>query len=143
MSQVKSGDTVKIHFTAKLTDGTVVDSSVGGEPFEFEIGDSEILPELSHAVLDMAVGHTKILHLPPEKAFGVYDEALVVEMPRDSLPNEFDVEIGEFVVYENEEHEVKKVKVVNKDDSFLYFDFNHPLAGKAIDYEIKLIGIGK
>ena len=141
MSKIKEGDTVNIQYVAKLKDGTVFDSSPEGEYFEFTIGDAGNLPELEETILEMELGETKTLILPPEKAYGKYDEGLVIQFPKESLPENFEIEEGQYILYETDENELKRVKVKDKDEFYLYLDYNHPMAGKTLQYEIKLIEI--
>lgn len=138
MSKMEKGKRVKINCTAKLLDGTVIDSPLA-QPFEFELEGQSILPELSHVVGSMAIGETKVLELPPEKAFGVYDKSLIVVLPKDSLPPNFQVKEGQYVIYENGEHALKRAKVDMIDEENVYFDYNHPLAGKSLKFEITLL----
>lgn len=141
MPYLKTGDKVKIQVTTKLIDGTLAEGSVEKEPFEFELGSPNILPELTRVVLEMGVEESKILQLPPEKAYGIYDESLVVVLPKESFPAEYDLKEGKSIFYESEDHELKCVKVKAMDEANVYVDYNHPLAGKELQFEIKLVEI--
>jgi peptidylprolyl isomerase len=141
MPKVKKGDSVKIHFVGKLDDGTVFDTTLEEDPFEMIIGDPENLPDLENAIIGMEPGERKTLTLLPENSYGMHDEGLVVSMPKNSVPEDFDLEEGQDFMYETETNEVKHVRVVGKDEENFYFDFNHPLAGKTVHYEILLLEI--
>ncbi len=130
---------MKIQYEVKLIDGTLVDGSLEGEPFEFELGSPNILAELTNVVSEMQVGEAKVLLLPPEKAYGIYDESLVIVLPKTSFPSTFDLKEGQLILYENESSELIKVKVTGFDEENVYLDFNHPLAGKELQFEIKLL----
>ena len=127
---------VTIQYVAKLEDGTIVEKS---SLFDCFLGAGELLPELEECVTSMQQGETKTLKLPPEKAYGLYDEGLVTAYPKTSLPVAFTVHEGEAILYETDEKELKKVKVKKEDQDFLFLDFNHPLAGKTLLYEITLV----
>lgn len=137
------GDTVRIHYVAKLADGKVFDTSPQDEPFEFTLGAKDILPELQNTIRKMVPGETKKLHLPPDKAFGKYDAGLVYQFPLSALPKGFQAEKGQLIYYENTQREFKQVLVKDISASFLVLDHNHPMAGKEVDYEITLVEIIK
>ena len=87
MSQVKPGDTVRLHYTGKLDDGTEFDSSAGRDPLEFTVGSGQIIPGLDQAVSGMEVGESKTVTVPPEQAYGDHDPARQQSVPRDQIPD--------------------------------------------------------
>lgn len=139
--KAKQGDVVKIHFEGKLEEGQIIDSTIGDESYQMTIGDPENLPELENAIIGMGIGEIKEITLSPAKGYGEYDESLIIPVPRDSLPPEFSLEIGQEFVYQTESGEIKKVRLARKDDDNFFFDFNHPLAGKTVIYKIILAEI--
>lgn len=141
MSTIKKGDIVTISYHAKLNDGTVFDNSLEGEPFQFTYGNQIVLPELEKAVLEMELGETKMIVIPPAKAYGPYNESLVIPIPKHFLPMDFDAKVGQDFVYSTEDNEIIRAKVSLEDDINIYFDHNHPLAGKTLEYEITLLEI--
>ena len=87
MSQAKSGDTVKIHYTGTLDDGTQFDSSAGRDPLEFELGGGQVIPGFDSAVEGMAVGESKNVRIEPDQAYGERHDQLVQQVPRNALPD--------------------------------------------------------
>lgn len=141
MSAVKKGETVTISYNAKLNDGTVFDNCPEGEPFRFTYGNQIVTAELEKAIMEMEVGETKTIVLPSANAYGDYDESLVIPIPKRSLPKNFDIKVGQNFVYSTEDNEIIRVKVSLEDDINIYFDHNHPLAGKTLEYEVTLLEI--
>ncbi|MBW1998774.1 MAG: FKBP-type peptidyl-prolyl cis-trans isomerase, partial [Deltaproteobacteria bacterium] len=95
MNKVKNGDTVKIHYTGKLSDGKVFDDSRGREPFEFIVGSGHVMPGIDKGVIGMETGEKKTLEIPPEDAFGPRRDELVIEVGKSELPPEIAPEIGQ------------------------------------------------
>jgi peptidylprolyl isomerase len=94
MTQVRRGDNVKVHYTGKLDDGTVFDTSEGHEPLAFAVGSGQVIEGFDEAVLGMTVGETKVVHIPVEKAYGERKEEMVMEVPVEQVPPDLDPEIG-------------------------------------------------
>jgi len=132
---VKDGDNVSIHYTGKLQDQTVFDSSEGRGPLKFKAGTKEIIPGMNNAVIGMKVGESKTVTIPPEEAYGPVNEKLVFEIGKDKLPP--DVTVGAALM--NPQGHRVVVKEINGDKAVL--DANHMLAGKSLIFEIKLISI--
>jgi len=129
------GDTVSIHYTGKLEDQTVFDSSDGREPLEFKVGAQNIIPGMSKAVQGMKVGDSKTATIPPEEAYGPYNDKLIFEVPTQNLPP--GVKPG--TPLRDPQGGMVVVKEVNGDKSVL--DANHMLAGKTLIFDIKLVSI--
>ena len=141
MSKAKNGDTVKIHYTGKLEDGTVFDSSVGHDPLEFKIGQNQIFPKLEEAIIGMEPNETKTVLVSSVDAYGPYREEMVVDVPKNSFPADITPEVGlelELVQSNNQPIIVTILKVT--DDS-VTLDANHPLAGKDLTFDVKLLEI--
>ena len=94
MVQAKQGDTVNIHYTGKLEDGTVFDSSVGCEPLQFTIGVSEVIPDFEQAVVGMNPGESKTVKIPHQRANGPHRNEMVLVAGRDKFPPDFQPEVG-------------------------------------------------
>ena len=141
MTQAKSGDTVKIHYAGTLDDGTQFDSSVGRDPMQFTLGSGEVIPGFDKAVEGMAVGETRTVNIPAEEAYGPHREQMVQEVPRTALPDDFDPEEGMALQAKGRDGQVIRVTITAVSDDSVTVDANHPLAGKALNFEIELVDI--
>jgi len=141
MSTAKSGDQVTVHYTGKLDDGTVFDSSQGREPLQFTIGSGQVIPGFETAVIGMAPGESKSERIAPEDAYGAYSEARTVEVDRDKFPSDFELKVGQQLRVKDPQDQVTQVVVTALSESSVTLDANHPLAGKALLFEIELVGI--
>lgn len=141
MAQVKTGDTVKIHYTGKLDDGTVFDSSVEREPLEFKVGEGQVIPGFESAVIDMTVGDEKQFTIPPDDAYGSKREDMVLEVPKADLPDEITPEVGLPLQIQAQDGSVADVVVSDIKDETITIDGNHPLAGENLNFEVKLVEI--
>ncbi|MFO7654689.1 MAG: peptidylprolyl isomerase [Candidatus Krumholzibacteriia bacterium] len=138
MANAKQGDRVKIHYTGRLKDGTVFDTSEGREPLEFTAGSEELITGVSHAVIGMEEGQERTITVPPEEGFGERREDLAQEVPRDALPQ--DVKVGEPLTARSGEQEVR-VWVRELSDDSAVVDANHPLAGHTLEFDVKVVGV--
>ena len=136
------GDRVKVHYIVTLEDGTEVDTSLGGPPMEFVIGDGELLEGLEEAVVGMKPGQTKSTIVSPEKAFGPYYDALVVQLPRERIPSHVDLMVGENLEVTTESDRTIAATIIAVSESMVTLDANHPLAGKELSLEIRLLELG-
>ena len=140
MAELDIGSTVKVHYTVKLEDGTVFDSTRDHEPFMFTIGLGQVLPSFEHAVMEMKPGETRTIKVPAEEAYGPHSEELITEVNRNFFPEDFKFEVGQNLQIQEEGQEtVVTVKEVT--DSTVTFDKNHPLAGKDLIIDIELLEI--
>ena len=141
MSHAKSGDTVKIHYTGTLDDGTQFDSSAGRDPLEFEVGSGQVIPGFDSAVEGMAVGDKKSVTIQPEEAYGPRHDQLIQDVPRNQLPDDMTPAVGMELQAQNETGEVMRFSVTAVDEASITVDGNHPLAGKALNFDIELVAI--
>ena len=141
MSQVKNGDTVKVHYTGKLTDGEVFDSSTGGDPLEFVVGGGNIIQGFDTAVVGMNVGDRKTIEIPPEKGYGEHDDKLVAEIDRSQVPDNVELQVGAAMQVKHANGQVMNVTVADLTDAHVTLDANHPLAGKTLTFDIELVEI--
>jgi peptidylprolyl isomerase len=141
MSAAKSGDTVRIHYTGKLEDGTQFDSSEGRDPLEFALGGGQVIPGFDNAVEGMAVGDRKSVTIQPEEAYGPRHDQLIQDVPRNQLPDDMTPAVGMELQAQNETGEVMRFAVTAVDDESITVDGNHPLAGKALNFDIELVEI--
>lgn len=142
MSAAKAGDTVKIHYTGKLDDGTQFDSSAGRDPLEFTVGSGQVIPGFDQAVEGMAVGETKSVNIAPENAYGPRHEQMIQEVPKSALPPELQPEVGMGLQAQGPDGQNIQLTVTEVADESITVDGNHPLAGKALNFDIELVHIG-
>ena len=141
MNQAAAGDTVRIHYTGTLTDGTQFDSSSGRDPLEFELGSGQVIPGFDSAVDGMNVGDNKTVAIAPEEAYGVRHEQLVQEVPKSALPEELSPEVGMQLQSQSPDGQVMLLLVTEVTDDALTVDGNHPLAGQTLNFDIELVEI--
>ena len=141
MVQAKKGDTVKVHFTGKLKNGVPFDSSLGGEPLEFRIGDKRLISGFEEAVIGMSPGESKTVTLPPEKAYGPYSESKVVTVERKDLPEGVIPEVGLNLEVCAPSGEMIPVQIIEVTDKDVTLDANHPLSDSTLTFEIQLLEI--
>lgn len=142
MSQAKSGDTVKIHYTGTLDDGTQFDSSSGRDPLEFELGGGQVIPGFDTAVEGMAVGESKNVRIEPDQAYGERHDQLVQQVPRSALPDDLEPEVGMGLQSQSPDGQVMMLMVTEVGDENITVDANHPLAGQALNFDIELVEVG-
>ena len=141
MSQVKANDTVKVHYTGKLTNGQVFDSSLEREPLEFTLGQGMLIPGFENGILDMEVNQKKTLEIPSAEAYGDVKPELIQEVLKSELPAEIEPKVGMGLVSKTPDgREIPLVVSEIKEDSIMV-DANHPLAGKDLIFEVELIEI--
>lgn len=141
MTQVKSGDTVRIHYTGTLPDGHTFDSSAGRDPLEFEVGSGQIIPGLDTALPGMEVGESKTVNVPCAEAYGPTNPDMRQEVPRAGIPADIPLEPGTQLQMQTPQGQVLPVTVVEVADETVTLDANHPLAGQDLVFEIELVEI--
>ena len=141
MTQAKAGDTVRIHYTGTLDNGTRFDSSEGREPLEFNLGGGQVIPGFDAAVDGMAVGESKTVTIPATEAYGERHEQLVQQVPREMLPDTIDPAVGMQLQSQSPEGQVMNLVVTEVNDASITVDANHPLAGQALTFSIELVEI--
>jgi peptidylprolyl isomerase len=141
MTQVKSGDTVRIHYTGTLTDGSTFDSSEGRDPLEFTVGSGQIIPGLDTALPGMVVGDKKTVNVSCDEAYGPLNPDMRQAVPREGIPPEIPLEIGTMLQMQTPEGQVVPVTVVELGEEEVTLDANHPLAGKDLIFDIELVEI--
>ncbi len=141
MAGAKTGDTVKVHYTGKLTDGTIFDDSLNREPLEFTLGKNNLIAGFENAVLDMNSGDWKTVTIPASEAYGEHMKEMVVEVERKQLPADFQPVIGAQLQVSQEQGQEIVVSITGISPTHVTLDANHPLAGKDLVFEIKLVEI--
>lgn len=142
MSQVKANDTVKVHYTGKLADGEVFDSSVDrGEPLEFTMGQGQLIPGFEEGLIDMKVSEKKTLNIPADKAYGDRRDELIQEVPKSQLPEDIKPEKGMALMSKTPDGREMPLVVAEVKDDSIVVDANHPLAGKDLIFDIELVEV--
>jgi peptidylprolyl isomerase len=135
----KHGDTVTVHYTGKLPDGSVFDTSKGREPIQFVVGQRKVIPGFEIAVTGMSPGETKTVNVAPEEGYGPHQSQLVVTFPRDEVPAEYSVKVGQTLQVQTTSGETLPATVVELSDTVITLDANHPLAGQELTFDIQLV----
>ena len=141
MSNAKQGDKVKIHYTGTLDDGTQFDSSAGRDPLEFELGSGQVIPGFDKAVEGMAVGESRKVNIAAEDAYGPRHEQMVQEVPKTALPEGLEPKEGMTLQAQNQQGQPMQLTVTEVSSETITVDGNHPLAGKALNFDIELVEI--
>jgi FKBP-type peptidyl-prolyl cis-trans isomerase 2 len=141
MTAHKSGDTVAIHYTGTLLDGSTFDSSEGREPLEFEVGSGMIIPGLDRAMPGMEVGDKKIVKIACEDAYGPLNPEMRQAVPREGIPADIPLEVGTQLQMQTPDGQAMPVMVVEVDEATVLLDANHPLAGKDLQFDIEVVSI--
>ncbi|MFC1983962.1 peptidylprolyl isomerase [Chloroflexota bacterium] len=137
----KDGDTVKVHYTGTLEDGTVFDTSVGREPLEFTLGEGKMIPGFEKVVYELQVGKSKTVTISAEEAYGPHNDTLMLVFSQEQLPPGLDPEVGEELQIQTADSRIVTVLVVEVSEETITVDANHPLAGKDLTFEIELVEI--
>ena len=141
MTEVKAGDTVAIHYTGTLSDGTTFDSSEGRDPLQFVVGSGQIIPGLDVALPGMTVGEKKQVEIPSAQAYGPLNPEMRQAVPREGIPAEIPLEVGTQLQMQTADGQAMPVMVVEVDEATVTLDANHPLAGKDLTFDIELMSI--
>jgi FKBP-type peptidyl-prolyl cis-trans isomerase 2 len=142
MTQVTSGDVVRIHYTGSLADGSVFDTSEGREPLEFTVGSGEIIPGLDKAMPGMTVGEEKTVTIPCDEAYGPRQEEAQQAVPRGQIPPDIPLEPGLQLQMRGPDGQAVPVTVAEITDEAVVLDANHPLAGKDLTFKVARVSIG-
>ena len=141
MQQAKRGDTVHVHYKGTLDDGSVFDSSEGKDPISFTIGNGEVIDGFDNAIEGMNLGDKKTERFEPANAYGDRREDLVFSVPKDQIPEGTEIEIGDMLQIGFPDGSSSAVTVAAVEDESVTLDANHPLAGKALTFELELVRI--
>ncbi|MCZ4352322.1 peptidylprolyl isomerase [Roseovarius aestuarii] len=142
MTEVKTGDTVHIHYTGTLKDGTVFDSSEGRDPLKFEVGSGQIIPGLDVAIPGMVLGDKKSVEVPADQAYGPIDPNARQQVPREGIPADIPLDPGTQLQVQTENGQVLPVTVVEVTEEHVTLDANHALAGQDLKFDIELVAVG-
>ena len=141
MSHAKSGDTVRVHYTGKLEDGTIFDSSITRQPLEFTIGSGQVIAGFEEAVTGMEPGDTKAAAIPPDQAYGPRRDEMVVVVPREQLPTDLSPTVGQQLSVRQKDGRQIAVTVTEVSPTAVTIDANHALAGKSLVFDLELVEV--
>lgn len=136
-----SGDTVKVHYTGRLIDGTEFDSSRGTEPLEVTLGGGQTIPGFEQALVGMAPGEQKTITIPCDSAYGERNDQMIQTVPRGVVPDDIQLEVGLMLSAQGPEGETLSFQVAEFNDETLTLDANHPLAGQDLVFELEMVAI--
>jgi FKBP-type peptidyl-prolyl cis-trans isomerase 2 len=137
----KIGDTVRVHYTGILADGTVFDTSAGKDPLQFTIGSGTVIPGFDHAIVGMKLGEYKTIEIPVKDAYGPHRYELVQEVSRSKVPPGLELKVGKRLSAQMKDGQIATLAVIALSDSTVTLDANHPLAGKDIIFDIELVEV--
>jgi FKBP-type peptidyl-prolyl cis-trans isomerase SlpA len=137
--QIQTGTSVTLHFSLALENGHIVDSNFEGNPATFSVGDGNLLPGFESSLLGLAVGDERDFIIPPENAFGQHNTQNVQSVDRGNF-DESDLEIGSILSFQNGDGELPGV-IIALEENQVMVDFNHPLSGKNIVFQVKIVEI--
>lgn len=141
MSTIKNGDTVKVHYTGQLDDGSVFDSSLHRAPLEFTIGQGQLIPGFEKAVVGLSAGDTTTANIPCAEAYGEQNPDLILVIDKEQLPDSIEPEVGQRLQLSQPEGEPIPVHITKVEDNQVTIDANHPLAGKDLTFNIEIIEV--
>lgn len=137
----QQGDTVAVHYTGKLDDGEIFDSSRERDPLEFQVGSGQVIPGFDRAVEGLEVGESREVRLEPDEGYGEPREDLVVDVDRDQFPDDADPDVGQQVQVQVAPGQNRIATITAIEDESITLDLNHPLAGKALTFDVELVEI--
>lgn len=137
----KTGDTVKVHYTGTLDDGTQFDSSAGREPLEFRLGTGQVIQGFDDGVTGMAIGEKKTVNIPAAEAYGEQRPEMMLDINRAEVPADIELELGMKLMMQGQNGQPMPVTVAALSEESVTLDANHELAGKALTFELELVEI--
>lgn len=143
MDKVKDGDNISLHYTGTLDDGTLFDSSEGGQPLSFTVGSGEVIEGFDAGVRGMGVGETKEISIPPNQAYGDYHDELVRVVPREAFPPTVTPAVGMAFEIELPSGQTMPVRIIDVEGDNITLDANHLLAGETLNFKVRLVSINK
>lgn len=143
MAQANEGDTVKVHYTGKLDDGTVFDTSQDKTPIEFTLGAGQVIPGFEKAIQGMEAGQSKTETIPADLAYGPRRDELLMEVQKEQFPENVDPEKGQQLQVRDPQGQAAQVIVHEVKDETVVLDANHPLAGRDLTFDIELVDVQK
>ncbi len=141
MAQAQAGDLVKVHYTGRLADGTIFDTSMEREPLEFTLGEGELIPGFEQAVLGMTTGESRTATILADQAYGPHRAERVIDVERHHLPSDLQPELGQRLQMTRPDGTTINVVVTTITETQVTLDANHPLAGQDLIFDLILVEI--
>ena len=141
MQQVKNGDTVRVHYHGKLTDGSTFDSSEGRDPLEFTVGSGQVIKGFDDAMLNMQPGEKKTVNIPVEQAYGQRNNDMIMEYPKSEFPADMNPEVGMELHMSDNMGNVFPVVIAEVQQEMVMLDANHPLAGRSLHFAVEVADV--
>lgn len=141
MQTVQADSQVTLRYVLRLENDQVVDATQEHETVTIRMGQGELVAGLEQALLGMAPGEHKVVNLPPAYAYGEHDPSLTTRAPRSSFPAELELEPGQVLSFDSPQGEVLPATILEVGDTEVVVDFNHPLAGLAVEFEVTVVGV--
>ena len=141
MSQVKENDTVKVHYTGKLSDGQIFDSSLEREPLEVQLGQGMLISGFEKGIIDMKLNEKKTINIPVAEAYGDVQKELMYEVKKEQLPQDMAPEVGMGLASKDPEGKEVQFRVAEVNEDHIIVDANHPLAGQDLTFDLELVEI--
>lgn len=143
LNEAKKGDRVQVHYTGRLEDGSVFDSSVDRDPLEFTLGERQVIPGFEKAVEGMTPGESKTALIASTDAYGQHYSEMILSVPREHLPEDFEPQVGERLELRRSDGQTFVVTVTGASSDEVTVDANHPLAGRDLTFDIELVDLKK
>lgn len=141
MSVAKKGNNVLVHYTGKLVDGRIFDSTENKDPFSFVIGAGQVIKGFDEGIYGMEIGEEKQLSISSDEAYGPMQSELIVKIEKDKLPSEIEPEVGLQLEVTTQDNNKLLAVISSMDENYIELDANHPLAGQNLIFDVKLVGI--
>ncbi|HEV7858177.1 MAG TPA: peptidylprolyl isomerase [Pyrinomonadaceae bacterium] len=141
--QAEKGDRVRVHYTGRLADGQVFDSSEGGDPLEFEIGAGQVIEGFDQGVREMNLGGKKTIIIEADQAYGQRNDALIQQVSRASINLDAEPQVGMNLIMQLPDNNQIPITITEVTPDTITLDANHPLAGSQLTFEVELVGIQK
>lgn len=141
MSKAKQGDAVKVHYTGKLEDGTVFDSSENREPLAFELGAGQMIKGFENAVTGLSVGEKTTVSIEPAEAYGEKREDMILKVSKTEIPGDIPTEVGTRLSINQSNGQQIPATITEADEESITLDANHPLAGQKLIFDIEMVSI--
>ena len=139
--KVEQNKNVSVHYTGKLKDGSVFDSSVDREPLNFTVGEGKLIPGFEQGIVGMGVNEKKLIEIPFNEAYGEVKEELIQEVSKSNLPSDLTPEVGMQLQSNGQDGSTILVTIVKVEEDKIVVDANHPLAGKDLLFDIEVLEI--
>lgn len=136
---VKPGDKIRVAYTGKLENGDVFDASEKGTPLEFTVGEGQLIQGFDEAVVGMHLGEKKNINIPPDEGYGIRNDDLIFDIPRENIPTDMALEVGKVIQLTNQSGQKIPGIISTIGDTAVTIDANHPLAGKTLVFDIEIV----